>query len=164
MLPTPTVEDFADAAREFIAWVEGEPGEPMDEARTAQQHLARLYYLATFLREVEPEDKEYRSLDTMEKGNWIYKERFKTFPFEYFGVIWNPTADPPEQRIESSAPDCLRDIWSDLTDGLHEWDTGHRQEAEYKWQYHFNHWGHHIAELLYALHMHFWMADNYYET
>jgi hypothetical protein len=32
MLPTPTVEDFADAAREFIAWVEGEPGEPTDEA------------------------------------------------------------------------------------------------------------------------------------
>jgi hypothetical protein len=57
MLPTPTVEDFAEAAREFIAWVEGEPGEPGDEARTAQRHLARLYHLATFLREVEPEEK-----------------------------------------------------------------------------------------------------------
>jgi hypothetical protein len=41
MLPTPTVEGFADAAREFIAWVESEPGEPNDEARTAQRHLAR---------------------------------------------------------------------------------------------------------------------------
>jgi hypothetical protein len=96
VLPTPTVEDFADAAREFIAWVEGEPGEPNDEARTAQRHLARLYHLATFLREVEPEDKEYNPLDTTEKANWVYKERFKTFPIQYFGIIFHPTAEPPE--------------------------------------------------------------------
>ena len=154
MLPTPTVEGFADAAREFIAWVEGEPGEPMHEARTAQQHLARLYYLATSLREVEPEDKEYRPLDTMAKGEYIYKERFKTLPFEYFGIIFHPTAEPPEQRIESSAPDCLRDIWRDLIDGLHHWDNGHRQQAEWTWRHMFFHWGHHITELLHALHMH----------
>ena len=164
MLPLPTVEDFADAAREFIAWVEGEPGEPMDEARTAQQHLARLYYLATFLREVEPEGKEYDTPDTWDQAMHIYKERFKTFPIQHFGVIFHPTAEPPEQRIEASAPDCLRDIWIAAVEGLHHWDAGHRQEAEYMWHDHFNHWGHHITELLYALHMHFWMSDNYYET
>jgi hypothetical protein len=135
----------------------------MDEARTAQKHLARLYHLATFLREVEPEDKEYKPLDTMAQGEYIYKERFKTFPIQHFGIIFHPTAEPPEQRIEASAPDCLRDIWSDLTDGLHEWDNGHRQEAEYMWHDQFYHWGHHITELLNALHMHFWLSDIAYD-
>jgi hypothetical protein len=164
MQPTPTVEDFADAAREFIAWVEGEAGEPMDEARTAQKHLARLYHLATFLREVEPEDKEYKPLDTAKKGEQVYHHRFKDFPIGLFPLIFDPLAQPPESVGYADAVDGLRDIWSDIAKGLHQWDSGHRQEAEWMWQHRFNHWGQHIAELLYALHMYFWNRDISWET
>jgi len=144
---------FVEAVAEYCAWAESEPAAPEVEARTALRLLARLYADALTLE--PPVDIDY-DLDGehLSHEDWMpFLKRFGSLPFSYYGVVFDPLLEPPEDPVVGDLADDLADIYHDLHEGLSLERAGHHGEAIYTWRDSFRtHWGDHATSGIRALH------------
>ena len=146
---TQQVQQFAEAAELFCAWVESSPSAANVEAETALKHLSTLYRFALELPEglgeEEPGDIPYEA--------WfaVY-QRFAALPFNYYAQCFDPFEIPAE-AVTADLADDLADTWRDLKRGLLLFKAGHVDSAVWEWRESFwQHWGQHAAGGIYALH------------
>jgi hypothetical protein len=144
------IEQFADVARRYCAWVESTPAEPSLEMRRAQEFLAELHLAAVNLPRVEPEnDVEGEEISSYE----MICKRFASLPvYGYWDVfdVLNPEAEEP---VFGTLTDDLADIYSDVKRGLSLFDAGYKIEAIWEWRFNFYiHWGVHLTSAQRAIH------------
>lgn len=147
---TQQVQKFADAARQFCAWAEPKHFPPEAEALVTLQHLSSLYKLALELPALFGEEEPLEV--THEAWTQVY-QRFGALPFTYYSQCFDPN-EPPTEAVTADLADDLADIWRDLKRGLSLYEAGHIGAAAWEWRQSFwQHWGHHAAGGIYALHM-----------
>ncbi|MBL8755667.1 MAG: DUF5063 domain-containing protein [Planctomycetes bacterium] len=154
------LKEFATAASDFCSWCESEPATAVVEARTALQHLPRLYLLAHGLRELHDAPEVDGDRPTESAWRSVFK-RFAALPVNYYYTVSDPLqigGGPPDCTIGDLADD-LADIWRDLSDGLSLFRLGHLESAEWEWAFSFRtHWGKHAVDAMRSLHV--WFAAN----
>jgi|SRR5690606_17351564 len=147
---TQQVQQFAEAAEQFCAWAESNPSSPETEAVAALQHLSGLYKLALELPPMFGEEEP--SELTHEAWTQVY-QRFGSLPFNYYSQCFDPS-ELSTDAVTADLADDLADIWRDLKRGLSLYEAGHTAAAAWDWRQNFwQHWGHHAAGGIYALHM-----------
>lgn len=144
------ISNFAESARAFCDWAEGDASSAEIEVETARRHLARLYALALGLPVADSDEAEPTEISG-EAWKAVFK-RFGCLPINYYSVCFNPLAVPAEEPCIGDLADDLADIWRDLKRGLSLFDSGHIEAAIFEWRDNFNiHWGRHAASALYVL-------------
>jgi hypothetical protein len=144
------LDQFADAARAFCDWAEGESAAEDIEAQTALRLLYRLFELAPQLPLTPNGDEEAEEI-TYEAWKAMFS-RFGALPVNYYSECMDPLEVPSENVGIGDVADDLADIWSDLKQGLSLFDAGYVDTAvhEWRWRYQF-HWGQHAAGALFVL-------------
>lgn len=152
---TKQIHQFAEVAEAFCGWAEGSASSPENEALSALQHLSSLYQqalsLPTLFGEEEPSEVSHDA--------WaqIYA-RFGTLPFNYYSQCFNRSDPSAEAPVVADLADDLADVWRDVKRGLSLFSAGHVEAACWEWRQGFwQHWGHHAAGGIYALHT--WLAE-----
>jgi hypothetical protein len=146
---TQQIQQFAEAAEQFCAWAEASPSAPEAEATAALQFLSNLYRYALDLPPLFGEEEP----GEVTHGAWeqVY-QRFGALPFNYYAQCFDPS-DLPTEAVTADLADDLADIWCDLKRGLFLYHAGHVPAAVWEWRQNFwQHWGHHAAGGIYALH------------
>jgi hypothetical protein len=146
---------FADLAKEYCGWVEGEPETAEHEHYLAVHYLARLYSAGLEIPLVEPVGDFDEPEFTQDDYQRIHK-RFAVLPFQYYYEVFNPFDIFAEKTAEPEMGDVcddLTDIYGDLKRGLILWEKGERENAVFIWNTNFGiHWGRHATSALRALH------------
>ncbi|MCL1635480.1 DUF5063 domain-containing protein [Luteimonas sp. SX5] len=150
------VQHFAEAANQFCSWAEHAPQSPEAEAGTALRLLSSLYQQALTLPDTFAEGEPAETTD--EEWKSIYR-RFGALPFNYYSQRFDPM-DVQNDALElGDLADDLADTWRDLRRGLSLFKSGHVAAAGWEWRQSFwQHWGHHAAGGIYALHC--WLAEH----
>jgi hypothetical protein len=150
------VQQFAEAANQFCSWAERSPQSPETEATTAVQLLSSLYQRALTLPDTFGEEEPGEVADS--EWTSIYR-RFGSLPFNYYSQRFNPLDIQSESHEVADLADDLADIWRDLRRGLSLFNAGHVAAAGWEWRQSFwQHWGHHAAGGIYALHC--WLSEH----
>jgi Domain of unknown function (DUF5063) len=159
MLPNSGVSQFAQAAREFCAWVELVGGSVVSEEQTSlelRRLIANLYLLALSL----PPDwnDEWASISderrvTIEERNSLLP-RLRALPFSFYNVFFEP-ATLEETSVIGDLTDDVLDIYCDLKEGLGLFERGFKGLACWKWRFSFHaHWAQHATDALHAMQAH----------
>lgn len=149
------VKHFAEAAERFCAWAEGGSSSPENEAVVALQHLSSLYQQALNLPTLSGDEDPGEV--THEEWTNVHR-RLGSLPFSYYSQCSNPSDLSTDAPGVADLADDLADIWRDLKRGLSLFHAGHIEAAGQEWRQSFwQHWGHHAAGGLYALHS--WFAE-----
>lgn len=150
------IQQFAEVARQFCIWAEGEPGSPEIEALRALQFLSKLYQLGLDLPPMfgDEEAAEVPHEEWMK----VYR-RFGSLPFNYYMQCGNPQDVPADVPGVADLADDLADIWRDLKRGLGLFNAGNIPAATWEWRQSFwHHWGTHSTGGIFALHN--WLSVN----
>lgn len=158
--PDKEVESFAELARRYCTWAEGEMSE-VSSAEALEQgafYLAGLYAAALGLaRDTSRFQDSFEDPSTpVSLANFkVVSDRFACLPFQYYWSVDSPF-DLSEAAADTSLGDIcddLADVYRELKDGLSLFDSGKRAEAAAFWTFMFNaHWGAHASEGLSAIH------------
>jgi hypothetical protein len=148
--PEPAVEGFAEVARRYCEWAEGEFGEPLDELRRARLLLAELHLAAIRLPALgSAGDSEAARLSHEEWSSFFGK--FASLPLNGYWDVFNPLEET--EPVLNSLADDLSDIYRDVKAGLSLYDGRHYAEASWEWRFNFQiHWGQHLVGAQRALH------------
>jgi hypothetical protein len=155
------VEKFAEIARSFCAWAEGDVHNVAD----ARRLLLELLLQVTMIREVASTDASIASTcDESDEPEFARRgidgwkkdcKRFSDLPFQHYLMMYSPL-DPAERvPVAFDLHDDLADIFGDLWHGLQAYEAGACDYAADHWieSYRY-HWGHHATGALYALDEH----------
>ncbi|WP_031370009.1 DUF5063 domain-containing protein [Lysobacter antibioticus] len=150
-----SIERFAETARRFCAWAEGEPQAAAIEANIALRLLYELQERALQL----PEGVVHGDPDELSHEAWtVVFRRFGSLPFNYYVQQTDPFVFEDAGHEVGDIADDLADIWRDLKGGLSLFDAGLKDAAaSHWWQYFWIHWGRHAASCLYPLQ--YWIAE-----
>lgn len=151
-----SIERFAETARRFCTWAEGEPQAAATEANIALRLLSELHERALQLPEgAVPGDPQAPSHEA-----WtVVFRRFGSLPFNYYVQQTDPFVFEDAGHEVGDLADDLADIWADLKGGLSLFDAGLKDAAaSHWWQYFWIHWGMHATSGLYPLR--YWIAEN----
>lgn len=153
--PDPFVERFAEIARRYCAWAEGELGEPQQEMRNAGRLLVELHAGALHLPDLgcgEEIDASEVSSDECAK----VAHKFVKLPIAGYWDVFDPLVE--SAPVFNSLQDDLGDIYRDVRNGLNLYDGQHFIEASWEWRFNFQiHWGYHLVGAQRAIHQ--YLAD-----
>jgi hypothetical protein len=151
------VEKFADIARSFCAWAEGNAHNVAD----ARRLLLQLLLQVTMIEEVASADasvaasSEDSESDFARRGFDGWKKdckRFLDLPFQYYLMMYSPLDHTQRAPVAFDLHDDLADIFGDLWHGLQAYEAGDSEYAADHWVESYRyHWGHHATGALYAL-------------
>jgi hypothetical protein len=150
------IRNFAQAARAYCAWVEGERKQAEADVRSALLCLSGIYSAALLLPDLfdDSDEKEPSAENTI-----AIKESLAKLPVGFYGVCFDPLIVPPEEPVIGDVIDDLTDIWLDLKRGLLAFDEGKTNLAVWTWKFHFEiHWGRHAVSAISVLHC--WLISN----
>ena len=138
-----SIEGFVEEARAYVAFINGAAA----VADAERMHAARARLLALYAAglalttidapDVEPPARERRSV------GWIFER-------DMYWMVFDPQED--RDAVAGFLGGDCSEIYDDIRDGLHLWDAGHREAAQWSWHFHFQHWGRHAIDALRALH------------
>ncbi len=139
---------IVDAARAYIAWVEG----GAHDLRALHAILARLQFAAASLPEISVDDEPVvETLDTRPAYADIVKA-FADLPVATYTMMFAPLDVADEQPVQGALSDDLADIYLDLLDGFRYYEAGHVREAAWHWRFtYYSHWGRHLGHAQTAL-------------
>jgi hypothetical protein len=140
----PTVDQFADVARRYCAWIEDD-GDGLIDVIQARRLLAELQLTALGLPDLDGGDHQ-----KIHKPAPILRERVlrraSTVPFQRYWNMFDPLKED-QQPVCGDLSDDLADIWLDLWEGLYLFDASHRLEANFHWRVLYDsHWGQHLLD------------------
>ncbi len=146
----PAIDRFAEVARCYCAWAEGELGDPNDEMRRVRLLLAELHLAALEL----PDLGIGKNIDavSLSHDEWSrFYEKFGCLPVTSYFDVFNPLQD--EEPVTNSLADDLADIYRDLKGGLSLFEANHPIDAAWTWRFSFQtHWGQHLVGGQRAIH------------
>lgn len=146
----PAIEGFAEAARRYCAWAEGEFGDAREEVGHARRLLAELHLAAVKL----PDLGIGKNLDATRISQEEWGRMFGKFgglPLTSYWDVFNPLEET--EPILNSLADDLADIYRDVKAGLSLFEARHFTDAAWDWRFHFQiHWGQHLVGAQRALH------------
>ena len=156
------VEQFAELAREYRAWVLTGADNGPQAARRALGLVGRLYFTALSLP--PPRCEEDQPSEPPPPPNWheVHPVLLARLPFQHYGEVFNPLPVPPEASIIGDIAADLADIFGDVDNGLRWFEAGRPSEAVWEWGFHLvHHWGEHATSAIRALHC--WLASEHPE-
>ena len=140
----PEVDQFAEVARRYCAWVESEARDSIDLV-TARRVLAELQLAALGLPELDSGDHQKIHSPPPDLRQRALR-RVSAVPFKRYWSMFAPLKEN-EQPVCGDLSDDLADIWLDLWRGLYLFDAGHKLEANFHWRVGYDsHWGQHLLE------------------
>jgi hypothetical protein len=145
-----TIDQFAQVARQYFAWAEGDLGETQEEVRRAGRLLAELHLAALRLPDLGPGgDKDAVRIS---QDEWLLMyQKFGKLPLASYWDVFNPLEE--EGPILNSLADDLADIYRDVKSGLSLFESQHLIEAAWDWRLNFQiHWGGHLVGAQRAIH------------
>ncbi len=141
---------FANAAREYCLWAEGEANAGATDMLIARRHLASLISLALDLPNVTCDVNAPGEI-SQEAWKLIFK-RFGELPVNYYSNCFDPLQESAAELSLGDLADDLADIWRDMKGGLNLFDAGDANAAAFAWCEAFNiHWGRHATSASYVL-------------
>jgi Domain of unknown function (DUF5063) len=150
LLSTPVTE-FAEIARGYCAWCEGQ-SLGSDPEFHAARWLARLYAAALALPQVACKTED-GDLDLPEPELARAKSNLAPFVGWYYRECFDPDPLLNEAPCMGDLGDDLLDIYKDIKGGLVLFNTGNANDALWDWAFlHKIHWGRHAVGGLFALH------------
>lgn len=145
----PAVVAFADTARSFCAWCEGEGD--LSDAKAATW-LCQLYGQALALPSVEPENEEGLP-DVPPAALARATANLAPFNGRYYREVFDPDPALEEPPVVGDLGDDLLDTFLDIRRGLLLFERGETVEALWHWSFmHRVHWGRHCVGALLGLH------------
>ncbi len=146
----PAIERFAEAARQYCAWAEGEFGAAQEEIRRARWLLAELHLAAIQLPDLGiGKDKDATRISHEEWSRMFQK--FGNLPLTTYWDVFNPLEET--EPIINNLADDLADIYQDVKAGLLLFQAQHFIDAAWDWRFNFQiHWGHHLVGAQRAIH------------
>ncbi len=146
----PAIEQFAEVARQYCAWAEGEFGEAQEEMRRARRLLAELHLAAIQLPDLGiGKDKDATRISHDDWSRMFQK--FGSLPLTTYWDVFNPLEET--EPVENSLADDLADIYRDVKAGLSLFEAQDFIDAAWDWRFHFQiHWGQHLVGAQRALH------------
>jgi hypothetical protein len=146
----PTIEQFAEVARQYCTWAEGQLGEAKEEIRRARLLLARLHLAAIRLPDLGiGKDKDAARISHDEWS--VMFRKFSGLPLNGYWDVFNPLEET--EPIVNSLADDLADIYRDVKAGLLLYEIEYFIDAAWDWRFHFQiHWGQHLVGAQRAIH------------
>ena len=146
----PAIVRFAEVARQYCAWAEGEFGEAQEVMRCARRLLAELHLAAIHLPDLGiGKDKDAARISHDEWSGMFQK--FGRLPLNIYWDVFNPLEET--KPVENSLADDLADIYRDVRAGLSLFEAQYFIDAAWDWRFHFQiHWGQHLVGAQRALH------------
>jgi Domain of unknown function (DUF5063) len=147
----PSIKLFADVARQYCAWAEGEFCRPQEEMQHARKLLAELHLAVMGLPDLEIE-KDDEDATRLSHDEWSHIfQKFVSLPIESYWDVFNPLEE--REPILNSLADDLADIYRDVKRGLVLYEAHHSLDAAWDWRFNFQiHWGHHLVGAQRAIH------------
>ena len=146
----PASDHFAEVARRYCSWVEGELGDRDDEMRRVRLLLAELHLAAAEL----PDLGIGKNIDAVSISHDEWSQFFKKFgalPVNSYFDVFNPLQE--EEPVINSLADDLADIYRDLKAGLSLFEAKHPIDAAWEWRFSFQtHWGQHLVAAQRVIH------------
>lgn len=148
--PDSLINRFAEIARSYCAWAEGELGDPVDKMLRLRLLLAELHLAALRLPEAGP--GKNKTEVSIPHDEWArYYKKFQALPVREYFDVFNPLR--AETPVENSLADDLADIYRDVKAGLSLFEANYRVEAAWEWRFLFqHHWGPHLVGAQRAIH------------
>ena len=162
------IDRFAETAREFCSWLEGEPSDDMSERFTALRFLSRLYDQALQLPEIRDEHMAGAASEWSEMSAELtdrVMKRLDRFPTRSYWRIDRTS----ESEVEKVEDDVARDLfltYSGVKDSLTDFDRGNQSRYRAAWSWRFTFWldwGRHSTNAIQALHAQFHDEANRHE-
>lgn len=151
----PFVEQFAEVARRYCEWAEGELGEPRQEMRNARRILVELHSAALHLPDLGCGDEIDAGEVSSDECSKI-THKFAKLPITGYWDVFDPLVEAAP--VFNSLQDDLGDIYRDVRNGLNLYDGRHFIEAAWEWRFNFQiHWGQHLVGAQRAIHQ--YLAD-----
>lgn len=146
----PAIEQFAEVARQYCAWAEGELGEAHEEMQRARLLLAELHLVALRLPDLGiGKDKDAARIPHDEWS--LMFQKFGNLPLTTYWDVFNPLEET--EPVTNSLADDLADIYRDVKAGLSLFEARGFVDAAWDWRFNFQtHWGRHLVGAQRALH------------
>jgi|SRR5215213_287152 len=149
----PAVVQFAETARRYCAWAEGDFGDAQDELRRARLLLAQLHLAAIQLPDLGiGKDKDAADISHDEWS--LMFRKFGVLPLKTYWDVFNPLV--ATEPVTNSLADDLADIYRDVKAALTLYEARDFVDAAWDWRFHFQiHWGRHLLGAQRAIHEYF---------
>ncbi len=147
------LENFAEKARAFCNWLEGEFANPLNELAKAERLLTEIHLAILSLPESnaiweEVEDLANVESDTeTEEALWEKcRNKLQNLPVDGYWEIFDASKIEDDKPVFALVSDDLSDVYRDLRKGLILYDQGMFAEAFWEWRLLFQiHWGNHLV-------------------
>jgi hypothetical protein len=138
---------FYQTSKSFCEWAERKANKQGEEERVLLQ-LAELYCLGLQLPFPEPSEDEHDCRPTLEDTEPIY-QGFSSLSPGYYSEVADAHEVPTDKIVTGDLHDDLRDIYSDLKEGLLLYEAGNKNDAFWSWKNSFiSHWSRHAASAI----------------
>lgn len=146
-----SIANFADVARGYCSWCEGDSLGP-DPETNAAGWLARLYAAALTLPYRGGDNSDgLPDLPTPQAER--AKANLSAFLGRYYREYFDPDPTLADESGMGDVGDDLLDVYQDVRAGLVAYDRGEVSQAAWHWSFlHRIHWGRHAVGGLLALH------------
>lgn len=146
----PALSNFAEVARRYCKWVEGEFGDPRQGLRRARLLLAELHLAAVKLPTTDSVGEEEAIGLSPEEWSHFFR-KFSDLPLNGYWEVLNPLEET--KPVFHSLADDLTEIYQDVKAGLSLFEDQNYAEAAWEWRFNFQvNWGRHLVGALRALH------------
>lgn len=146
-----SIANFADVARGYCSWCEGDSLGLSPEAQAASW-LAQLYAAALTLPARDAENSNGLP-DLPQPQADRAKANLASFRGWYYREYFDPDPSLADESCIGDVGDDLLDIYRDVRRGLFAFDNGEVGDAAWHWSFlHRIHWGRHAVGGLFALH------------
>jgi hypothetical protein len=156
-----SVDRFADETARFEQWLIAGTDREADAVRECLIRLLELYRAGLSLPHDCSDEVEGRpDVERISDTEWQRAvEAARRLPFDFYGMVFDPTAMPPEDPVVGSIADDLADIYRDVVTGLRAHQQGDKAGAVWEWSFGLHsHWGAHATAAIFALH--WWLRSN----
>lgn len=145
----PALNNFAEVARRYCDWVEGEFRDPRQALREARLLLAELQLAAVRLPTTDSVGEEEAIGLSPEEWSHFFR-KFSDLPLNGYWDVSNPIEET--KPTFHSLADDLAEIYQQVKAGLSLFDKQHYAESAWEWRFNFQvNWGRHLVSAQRAL-------------